>query len=85
MSMWTFPEKILKVFFLRGSDVLCLRRVVDGAAQAEWDSDKGFDDGGDHNNGLLHLSEEFVANDEVQPATTHFVNNFIKVSRRDSI
>ena len=40
MSMWTFPEKLLKVFFLRGSDVLCLRRVVAGAAQAEWDSDK---------------------------------------------
>ena len=48
-------------------------------------SNKGFDDGGDHDNGLLHLSEEFVTNDEVQPATTHFVNNFIKVSRRDSI
>ena len=48
-------------------------------------SNKGFDDGGDHNNGLLHLSEEFGANDEVHPATTHFVNNFIKVSRRDSI
>ena len=31
----------LKCFFLCRSDVLCLRRVVAGAAQAEWDSDKG--------------------------------------------
>ena len=41
MWMWTFPEKLFKVFFLRRSYVLCLRRVVAGAAQAEWDSDKG--------------------------------------------
>ena len=28
MWMWTFPEKLFKVFFLRRSYVLCLRRVV---------------------------------------------------------
>ena len=40
MSCRLFLRSSLKCFFWR-NDVLCLRRVVAGAAQAEWDSDKG--------------------------------------------
>ena len=36
-------------------------------------------------NNDLHISEEFVANDQVHPGTTHFVNNYIKVSTNDNI